>query len=203
METNLIINKEYIDTTCAKSVAYQKLAMRPIAHHYEQDGEASYVKYTCPICGNVAKTTKETEEGRFIGFSIPKYAPNCPCCGINLSWKFGEETRELQTESSLGNRITELLKKANMTQRELAKKVHVSDVSMSRYIKGERTPNGTTIAKIATVFYTTTDYLLNGDTSDFDSEYHEIHRFIVRNATQMSFTQRRELINVLLDSYET
>lgn len=63
-------------------------------------------------------------------------------------------------EQNLGGRIAELLNQLNMTQRELADKVHVTEVSMSRYIKGDRVPKGPTIANIATALHTTTDYLL-------------------------------------------
>ena len=105
---------------------------------------------------------------------------------------------------TLGGRIAELLTQLNMTQRELADKVKVTEVSMSRYINGDRVPKGTVIANIATALHTTTDYLLNGDSksaaSDFESEYYQIHRLIARNASQMTPKQRRELINALLES---
>ena len=107
-------------------------------------------------------------------------------------------------KDNLGGRIAELLTQLNMTQRELANKVNVTEVSMSRYIKGDRVPKGPVIANIATALHTTTDYLLNGDgeteTSDFESDYYKIHRLIARNAHQMTPKQRRELINALLES---
>lgn len=107
-------------------------------------------------------------------------------------------------EQSLGNRITKLLNQSNMTQRELASKIHITEASMSRYVKGNRVPKGSTIANIAAVLHTTTDYLLNGadnlKTSDFESEYRKIQCLITHNAPQMTFKQRRELINALLVS---
>lgn len=39
---------------------------------------------------------------------------------------------------NLGGRIAELLTQYNMTQRELADKAGITEVSMSRYIKGDR-----------------------------------------------------------------
>ena len=104
---------------------------------------------------------------------------------------------------TLGGRIAELLTQLNMTQRELAEKVYVTEVSMSRYIKGDRVPKGPVIANIATALHTTTDYLLNGNSSesgDFESEYYMIHRLIAKNASKMTSKQRRELINALLES---
>lgn len=107
-------------------------------------------------------------------------------------------------ENTLGSRIAELLAQFNMTQRELADKVNVTEVSMSRYIKGDRVPKGPIIANIAAALHTTTDYLLNGETSskdgDFESEYYMIHRLIARNAAKMTSKQKRELINALLES---
>jgi len=104
---------------------------------------------------------------------------------------------------TLGRRIAELLSQLNMTQRELAEKVDVTEVSMSRYIKGDRVPKGPVIANIATALHTTTDYLLNGNSSengDFESEYYMIHRLIAKNVSKMTSKQKRELINALLES---
>ena len=104
---------------------------------------------------------------------------------------------------NLGGRIAELLTQYNMSQRELADKAGITEVSMSRYIKGDRVPKGTTLANIATALHTTTDFLLNGEgsgTGDFES--YQIHRLIARNASQMSPKQRRELIIALLESDE-
>ena len=106
-------------------------------------------------------------------------------------------------KNTLGGRIAELLTQLNMTQRELAEKVDVTEVSMSRYIKGDRVPKGPVIANIATALHTTTDYLLNGNSSesgDFESEYYMIHRLIAKNVSKMTSKQKRELINALLES---
>lgn len=103
-------------------------------------------------------------------------------------------------ENTLGCRIAELLEKNGLTQRELAEKVGVTEVSMSRYISNDRTPKGPVIANIATALHTTSDYLLGTEeVGDFESEYYKIHRLIARNASQMTRKQRNELINALLE----
>ena len=103
-------------------------------------------------------------------------------------------------ENTLGGRIPELLEKNGLTQRELAEKVGVTEVSMSRYISNDRTPKGPVIANIATALHTTSDYLLGTEeVGDFESEYYKIHRLIARNASQMTRKQRNELINALLE----
>ena len=103
-------------------------------------------------------------------------------------------------ENTLGGRIAELLEKYGLTQRELAEKVGITEVSMSRYISNDRTPKGPVIANIATALHTTSDYLLGTEeVGDFESEYYKIHRLIARNASQMTRKQRNELINALLE----
>ncbi len=104
-------------------------------------------------------------------------------------------------ENKLGERIADLLKESGLTQRELAERVGVTEVSMSRYISGDRVPKGPIIANIATALHTTSDYLLGTEEeSDFESEYYRIHRLIARNASQMTKKQRNALIQVLLEA---
>lgn len=57
-------------------------------------------------------------------------------------------------------RLTELMEEFGMTQIELAKKIDITNVSISRYLSGERKPRIEIVTKIANVFSVTTDYLL-------------------------------------------
>lgn len=63
-------------------------------------------------------------------------------------------------ENSVGRRLEHLLLISNMNQRELADKVGVNEVTISRYIHGKRIPRLEVVAKIAEVLGTSTDYLL-------------------------------------------
>lgn len=102
---------------------------------------------------------------------------------------------------TIGERISELLSQKGMTQRELASKVHVTDVSMSRYIKGERIPKGPIIANIAKVLNTTSDYLLGQEsTQDTELQYYEVQRLIARNSKEWSQKQKMDLIAALTKS---
>ena len=47
------------------------------------------------------------------------------------------------------NKIAEYLKRRGMSQRELAEKVHCTEVSMSRYVSGKREPKATMAIQIA------------------------------------------------------
>lgn len=60
----------------------------------------------------------------------------------------------------IGKRIEDLLQQQDITQRELAKRVGVTETTMSRYIHCLREPKGSILQKIAQTLNTTTDYLL-------------------------------------------
>ena len=55
--------------------------------------------------------------------------------------------------NELGTRISDLLKQNGLTQKELADKVGITYVSMSRYISGDRIPKGPVIASLATALH--------------------------------------------------
>lgn len=97
--------------------------------------------------------------------------------------------------AELGKRVSELLQKKHMTQRELGARVGVSEGVISRYISGEREPKPETIANIATALNVTSDYLLGIEQSEFD--FSGICRIIARNASNMSDKDKRNLINAL------
>lgn len=64
-------------------------------------------------------------------------------------------------KNTIGGRITRLLKERHLTQRELAVRAGITEVSMSRYINNRRVPKGTVIARIADVLCVPTDCLLS------------------------------------------
>ena len=66
---------------------------------------------------------------------------------------------------NVGKMIEYLLCERNMTNRELAYRTGVTEVTIGRYIKGMREPNATNLANIAEVLGVTTDYLL-GNTQE-------------------------------------
>ncbi len=102
---------------------------------------------------------------------------------------------------TLGDRISNLLEKNGMTQRELAERVGVTEVSMSRYIKGGRIPKGPIIANIALALHTTTDHLLaNEAEEDSESAYYKTQRAIARNAKNWSQKQKADLVNAIFDA---
>lgn len=79
----------------AKVVHKQKVKLRPNEHHYENEGEKNYIKYSCQICEALANKCKnmqgildDEEDGEFIRFSFPEGTKQCPCCGVNIDWSY-------------------------------------------------------------------------------------------------------------------
>ena len=107
-----------------------------------------------------------------------------------------------KANTTLGTRISDLLDQQGLSQRELADKVGITQVSMSRYISGARTPKAPDLANIARVLHTTTDYLLGHDTDDGDPEieYYRTQRAIARNAKKWTQKQKADLVNALFES---
>ncbi|MEC1177307.1 helix-turn-helix transcriptional regulator [Metasolibacillus meyeri] len=60
----------------------------------------------------------------------------------------------------LGTRLKALRIKKNLTQKQLAEKINVTNVSVSGYESGNRTPDTDTLQLIADFFEVSTDYLL-------------------------------------------
>lgn len=96
-------------------------------------------------------------------------------------------------------RLKELMKKSNLNQRQLATKIGVTEVCMSRYLNGERQPDFEIVANMATALNTTTDYLLGRATTDkIDSDFGSVRMFVARNANKLSLEQKEILIKALL-----
>lgn len=61
---------------------------------------------------------------------------------------------------TLGERLEELLEERELTQRQLAKDLHIVPSTLNGYIKGHRQPDHETIIRMAESFDVSTDYLL-------------------------------------------
>ena len=63
-------------------------------------------------------------------------------------------------------RIKELRKKKGVSQSELGDLAGIHFTQISRYERGDTTPNGEVLTKLAKAFDTTVDYLVSGSTAD-------------------------------------
>ncbi len=98
-------------------------------------------------------------------------------------------------QKNIGSRISYLLNKNGISQKELADRINVSESVVSRYISGEREPKANILANIATALKTTSDYLLGIESDDFSQA--RIKRMIARNADKMTAEEKKELISAL------
>lgn len=60
----------------------------------------------------------------------------------------------------MGARIKTAMLEAGLSQRELAKKAGITEGAVSRYTSGSRTPDTSTVVKLADALEVTTDYIL-------------------------------------------
>ena len=94
---------------------------------------------------------------------------------------------------NLGNRIKDLLEVRKMTQKELSKKVGISEQSMSRYINNKRIPDVILCDKIARILGVTVDFLLGKE----NNPYIMLIGIILHNRKNLNNDQKIELIKLL------
>ena len=70
----------------------------------------------------------------------------------------------MMENKSIANRITNALNRCGVSQRQLADATGMTEVTISRYVKGKRIPSAETLGRIADVIGVTTDYLITGKT---------------------------------------
>ena len=64
---------------------------------------------------------------------------------------------------TIGERISRSMREKHISQREMASRVGITELTMSRYINDVRIPNAAVIGKIAKILGVTTDYLIGVD----------------------------------------
>ena len=98
-------------------------------------------------------------------------------------------------------RLQEEIFRSNMSQRMLADKVGVSEVSMSRYVNGTRTPRGRILIKIAKALMTTPEYLTGIDgMKNPDEAFAQTRMNIKTYASGWTKELKQELINEILNT---
>lgn len=69
----------------------------------------------------------------------------------------------------LSNKLKELRKSCNLTRSQVAKRIGVSESTIGMYESGNRQPTLENLRKLAHLYKTTTDYLLDCETSDSET----------------------------------
>ena len=104
----------------------------------------------------------------------------------------------------IGTFILNLRKEKNMTQQELADKLHVTDKAVSKWETGRGMPDIETIKNLGKLFNVTEKELLNGERDYKKKEIDPNHHSIVLDVQNLSksFGKRKILSNVNLKIYE-
>ena len=99
-------------------------------------------------------------------------------------------------------RIKELIKKHNYSQKDLAGMVGIDCGSLSKISSGSKAISTPVLANLATELKTTTDYLLglNGN-SGRDEGFNSRKEILIlaRNKEQLKEEEKKEIIKLLLD----
>lgn len=99
---------------------------------------------------------------------------------------------------TFSERLAKLLKMRGMRQKDLAEKAAITEAALSHYLKGDRTPRSSVLARIAEALGTTSDYLMEGIPQSHADEIGYAKRLIARNVDQMSPEEKREIMSILL-----
>lgn len=100
---------------------------------------------------------------------------------------------------AFNERLSELIHSRNLTQKELANKAGVTEAAMSHYLKGDRFPRASVLARIAESLGTTSDYLMNGNATNAKEEIDYAKRLIARNVSEMSKEDKMKIMSILFE----
>ena len=97
-------------------------------------------------------------------------------------------------------RLGKLINELNISQRDLANDIGVTESAISKYLKGERTPSDVILRNLATALNTTCDYLLGISDSDDEKEmgFLELKGLLTRNSKGLTAEERNKLIQIIV-----
>ncbi len=98
---------------------------------------------------------------------------------------------------SIGERILNLRKELNLSQKELAEKTGITEASLSRYENNLREPKAEIIARISETLGCSTDYLLGrtNDKQDYTNNKHELDNSGFKNYKEVEVKIKKRLLN--------
>lgn len=99
--------------------------------------------------------------------------------------------------SVFSERVSALLLQNKLSQKELAISAGVTQSAMSYYVKGERTPSGEVLSRIAIALGTSTDYLLGNSSDPLQNNDNETLKYIQRNLEKLDETNLKKAESIL------
>ena len=99
-------------------------------------------------------------------------------------------------------KVKQLMQDQNINQKQLSQRSGITEASVSRYLKSERTARIDIIVNFAKALNVTTEYLLNDDDETELEPYTEIATAIARNGGELTAEEKNKLIALILGSGE-
>ena len=99
-------------------------------------------------------------------------------------------------------KVKQLMKNQGINQKRLSQLSGITEASISRYLKGERTARLDIIINFAKALNVTTEYLLNDDEETDLKPYQEIATAIARNGNALTAEEKNQLIALILRNGE-
>ncbi|SCX24059.1 Helix-turn-helix [Ruminococcaceae bacterium P7] len=99
-------------------------------------------------------------------------------------------------------KVKQLMQEQNINQKQLSQRSGITEASVSRYLKSERTARIDIIVNFAKALNVTTEYLLNEDDETELEPYTEIATAIARNGGELTAEEKNKLIALILGSGE-
>ena len=97
--------------------------------------------------------------------------------------------------SIFSERITDIMAKKHLTQKQLAEMANVTESAMSYYVKGERIPRVDVLSRLAGALGVTADYLIGADAPDPEDE--SAQQYLKRNLAKLNQDQIIKAANIL------
>ncbi len=76
----------------------QQIKLRPLELFTKDKDGYTHIEYTCQICEQIGLNYNSllVDDYTFYGkefkkFTFPKGTKKCPCCGINIDWRYRDE----------------------------------------------------------------------------------------------------------------
>lgn len=95
-------------------------------------------------------------------------------------------------------KVKQLMNNQGINQKKLSQLSGITEASISRYLKGERTARLDIIINFAKALNVTTEYLLNDDEETDLKPYQEIATAIARNGNALTAEEKNQLIALIL-----
>ena len=104
--------------------------------------------------------------------------------------------------SVFSDKISSLMEKKNISQKDLAIKAKVTESAMSYYVNGSRVPRSDVLVRIANALDTSSDYLLGNTNDPTPIPESKDLLFLQRNLNKLDEEQLKKAKNILSSVFD-